>query len=264
MYQARNLTLSFNDIKMDYLTFGRGTKPLILIPGLSTQRVKGTAFQMSYVYRIFGKDYKVYMFDRKDKVEAGYSISDMADELVWAMKHLNLEKADVIGISQGGMIAQSLATTYPELVNKLVLGVTLSKVNDRARATIGHWIKLAQNKKRQQMVLDMMNKVYSERYVKRNHWLIYLMSKLMKPTELERFIILAESILQFDVSDKLKEISCPVFIIGGAKDKVVGSQSSAELAQAFHCAYYIYPDLGHSAYIEAKDFNQRILQFLLS
>ncbi|MGT2929565.1 alpha/beta fold hydrolase [Streptococcus dentasini] len=264
MYQAQNRILTFNGIKMDYLTFGRGTKPLILIPGLSTQRIKGMALQMSYAYRIFAKDYKVYMFDRKDKVEAGYGISDMADELAQAMKYLNLEKADIIGVSQGGMIAQSLAATYPKLVNKLVLGVTLAKVNDQSRTTIGHWIRLARDKERQQMVLDMMDKVYSERYVKRNRWLIYLMSRFMKPKELDRFIILADSILHFNASDKLKEIACPVFVIGGGKDKVVGAQSSADLAQALNCAYHIYPNLGHSAYIEAKDFNQRILAFLQS
>ncbi|MGT2750483.1 alpha/beta fold hydrolase [Streptococcus orisasini] len=66
MYKARNKSLTLNGTKMDYLTFGRGMKPLILIPGLSTQRIKGRAFFMSYVYRIFAKDYKVYMFDRKD------------------------------------------------------------------------------------------------------------------------------------------------------------------------------------------------------
>lgn len=264
MYQAKNLVLTFNGIKMDYITFGRGTKPLVLISGLSTQRIKGTAFQISYAYRMFGKNYKVYMFDRKDTIKSGYSISDMATELAQAMIHLNLEKADVIGISQGGMIALSLAANYPKLVNKLVLGVTLYKVNDKAKETIGHWIKLAQNNERQQMILDMMDNVYSERYVKRNHWLIHLMSKLMKPKELGRFIILAESILKFDASEQLKEIICPAFVIGGAKDKVVGNQSSAELAKALDCESYIYSDLGHSAYIEAKDFNQRILQFLLS
>lgn len=262
MYKAQNKTLILNGTKMDYLTFGKGIKPLILIPGLSTQRLKGRAFSMSYVYRIFAKEYKVYMFDRKNKVEAGYSISDMADELAQAMKYLNLEKADIIGVSQGGMIAQLLAIRHPQLVRKLVLGVTLSKVNDTALSTIGNWINLAQKEKRQQLVLDMMDKVYSERYVKRNRWLIFLLSKLMKPKELDRFTILADSILHFDASDKLKEIACPVFVIGGGKDKVVGAQSSADLTQALNCAYHIYPNLGHSAYVEAKDFNQRILTFL--
>ncbi|MGT2925064.1 alpha/beta fold hydrolase [Streptococcus caviae] len=264
MYKARNKRLTFNGSKIDYLTFGNGNKPLVLILGLSTQRLKGKAFSMSYIYRIFAKAYKVYMFDRRDQAETGYSIADMADELAQAMKYLNLEKADIIGLSQGGMIAQLLAIRYPELVHKLVLGITLSKVNDTALSTIGNWIKLAKTKDKEQLILDAVNKVFSESWLRRYRWLIFLLSKLMKPKELDRFVILADSILHFDAGDKLKEIACPVFVIGGGKDKVVGAQSSADLAQALNCACHIYPNLGHSAYVEAKDFNQRILTFLQS
>ncbi|NMD49820.1 alpha/beta hydrolase [Streptococcus ursoris] len=264
MYKAKNKTLILNSIQMDYLTFGKGSRPLILILGLSTQRLKGRAFSMSYAYRIFAKDYKVYMFDRRAQAETGYSIADMADELAEAIKKLQLKTVDVVGVSQGGMIAQLLAIRYPELVHKLVLGVTLPKANDTALSTIGNWIKLAKANDREQLILDAMNKVFSEPWLRRYRWLIFLWSKLMKPKELDRFIILADSILHFDASDKLKEIACPVFVIGGAQDKVVGAQSSAELAQALDCSSYIYPHLGHSAYVEAKDFNQRILTFLQS
>jgi len=40
------------------------------------------------------------------------------------MDELGISEADVIGVSQGGMIAQNLAIDRPELVNKLVLAVT--------------------------------------------------------------------------------------------------------------------------------------------
>ncbi len=49
---------------------------------------------------------------------------EMAKDHAEAMTALGISKADVLGISQGGMIAQYLAIDYPDLVNKLILAVT--------------------------------------------------------------------------------------------------------------------------------------------
>ena len=50
----------------------------------------------------------------------------MALDIAAAMDTLGIKNADIFGVSQGGMIAQYLAIDRPDLVNKLVLAVTLS------------------------------------------------------------------------------------------------------------------------------------------
>ena len=52
-----------------------------------------------------------------------------------------------------------------------------------------------------------------------------------------------------------------MLVLGGAKDKIVTPQATEEIAGKLGCPVYMYPDLGHFAYEEAKDFNQRILDF---
>ena len=51
---------------MDYVTFGKGKQPLVIIPGLGDglQTVKGMAQMLSLAYREFAKIYKVYVFSR--------------------------------------------------------------------------------------------------------------------------------------------------------------------------------------------------------
>jgi len=56
---------------------------------------------------------------------------------------IGISKADIIGFSQGGMIAQYIAIDYPELVGKLVLAVTLSKQNETVQKVIGRQIQTA-------------------------------------------------------------------------------------------------------------------------
>ena len=53
------------------------------------------------------------------------------------------------------------------------------------------------------------------------------------------------------------------FVIGDSCDKIVGTASaSAIAAKISHSELFIYNGLGHAAYEEAKDFNERVLNFL--
>ncbi|MEE0830884.1 MAG: alpha/beta hydrolase, partial [Longicatena sp.] len=60
----------------------------------------------------------------------------------------------------------------------------------------------------------------------------------------------------------LNEIKCPVLVLGGEKDKIITSRASVEIANKLGCEIYMYAQYGHAVYEEAKDFNQRIYQFL--
>lgn len=96
-YHAHNRSVCIGNSEMNYISFGNGSKNLILLPGLGDglSTVKGMA---------------------KDQAEA--------------MTALGISKADILGISQGGMIAQYLAVDNPGFVGKLILAVTSAKPNE--------------------------------------------------------------------------------------------------------------------------------------
>lgn len=143
MSSTRGKTLYFNDKSMDYVTFGKGKQPLVIIPGLGDglQTVKGKAQLFSLSYRLLAKRYKIYVFSRINELRQGYTTRDMAADVAEAMEALNLDTAYVIGISQGGMIAQWLAVDFPERVQRLILAVTTAKPSQLARERIEHWQK---------------------------------------------------------------------------------------------------------------------------
>ena len=147
-YNARNCNIKIDDTDMDYISFGNGSKSLVIIPGLgdALKTVKGTAVTFALMYKLFAKDYKVYVFSRKNKLKQDCSTRDMANDLASVMNQLNITKAFVMGVSQGGMIAQYLAIDYPELVEKLVLAVTLCQPNETSKSVIFNWLSLAKEK----------------------------------------------------------------------------------------------------------------------
>lgn len=262
IYNAKEQKLDLPNMHLNYITFGKGTKPLIMIQGLNTRGIHGAAASLAYMYRIFSRDYKVYLFDRRPEVFDGITVRDMASDIAMAMDALKISKAHVFGVSQGGMIAQYLAIDRPDLVEKLVLAVTLSRSNDTVQSVIKEWITLTLQGNMKRLVRDMAEKMYSAEYIKRYRPIMPLLTFLQKPKDIQRFIILAKSCLTCNTYRELDKIQCPVFVIGGGHDQVVGTNASEEIAQKLDCKRFVYEQLGHAAYEEAKDFNKRIYDFL--
>ena len=262
LYDAKEQKLNLQNLQVDYITFGKGSKPLVMIQGLNTRGVKGAALSLAYMYRMFAKDYKVYLSDRRSNIGESITVRELASDIAMAMDVLNIKNADIFGVSQGGMIAQYLAIDRPDLVRKMVLAVTLSRNNDTVLAVIQKWIQLTEQDKMKELVADMAVKMYSDAYVKRYQQFLPLLTILQKPKDVQRFITLAKSCLTCNAYEELEKIQCPVFVIGGSLDKVVSGRASVEIAEKLNCKLYMYEHLGHAAYEEAKDFNKRIYGFL--
>ena len=184
-------------------------------------------------------------------------------DIAAAMEALGIANADVIGVSQGGMIAQYLAIDRPDLVKKLILTVTLSKNNDTVKSVINEWIKMAEVGAMKELIVDMAEKMYSNAYVKRYRLFMPLLTILQKPKDVQRFVTLAKACFTCNTYEMLDKIKCPVLVLGGKQDKVVTGFASEEIAEKIGCKIHMYENLGHAAYEEAKDFNQVIYDFLV-
>ncbi len=263
MYNAKEQKLNLNNKQINYITFGKGSKPLIMIQGLNTNGIKGAANSLAYMYRIFAKDYKVYLFDRKAEVYDGITVRELAADIAETMDALGLVNADVFAVSQGGMIGQYLAIDRHDLVHRMVLAVTLSRNNDVVKEVLSNWIEMTRQENYKELVVDMAVKMYSDAYVKRYKPFMPLLTAMQKPKDKDRFITLAKACLTCNAYDELDQIKCPVLVLGGSRDKVTTGQASVEIAEKLGCEIYMYEDLGHAAYEEAKDFNRRVYDFLM-
>ena len=262
---ARNGSVRLGSTEMDYVTFGRGKTTLIMLPGLGDglRTVKGMAPNMALSYRKLGNRYRVYVFSRKNSLPADCSIGDMAADQAAAMEALGIERAHILGVSMGGMIAQLLAIDHPEKVDKLILTVTAAKTGLETADILFRWMALMEQGKYGEMMVDTAERSYSDAYLKKYRFMYPLLRRLGKPKDALRFMRQANACTNHDARKRLGEIKSPTLIIGGDRDKIVGSEAARELHEAIpgsECV--IYKGLGHAAYEEAKDFQQLVLQFL--
>ena len=263
---AKNGVLKLPEWEMEYICFGNGTKTLIMLPGLGDglRTMKGTALPMAALYRKFAKDYTVYAFSRRSSIPEGYTTRDMARDQKLAMDALGIAKADVLGVSMGGMIAQWLAADYPEAVGKLVLVVTAEKTNDIMVEALELWMRQAKAGDHIALMDSNLQKIYSERYYRQNKWIVPLVGKLTKPKSYDRFLTQANACLTHNTEAVLSEIRAQTLVIGGEKDMVLSAEPSKTIAQRIPNAQLkLYPQWGHGLYEEEKTFNAAVLAFLL-
>ncbi len=264
-WNARNGKIALDGTDMYFVSFGRGARTLILLPGLSDglATVKGKALLLAKPYTPFFRDCTVYMFSRKNDMPPLYTIRDMAADQARAMETLGITSACVMGVSQGGMIAQYLAADYPQLVDRLILAVTAPWLSDMTERCLRNLIELAQQLNHRQLMIDTAESSYSEKFLKKYRRAYPLLGGLGKPGSYDRFLVNAEAILSFDAVSELNRILCPTLIIGGAEDRIVGVQASYELKEGIaDSELYVYEGLGHAAYEEADDFYRRVFRFL--
>ena len=263
----KNGRLMMDGTEMDYISFGKGEKTLIMIPGLGDglRTVRGLALPMAAMYHRFAQHYRVLMFSRKNRLAKGCTTRDMAADLKAAMDALGIDRADVLGVSQGGMVAQYLAADFPERVGKLVLAVTAARTNPVLVDAVERWMAMAERDDYPALMEDNFRLMYTENYLRKYHWLLPAACRVGKPASWERFLTMARACLTHNSYDRLGEIRAETLVVGGALDDVLTGEASAEIAEAIPGSrLLLYPDYGHALYQESPDFEQKVLEFLLA
>lgn len=131
--------------QLHYEVIGPDHAPtLVLIQGLG---LSALAWPSAFIEHFLSHGYRLVLIDNRDcglspiyahlpnpslgrlilnkalgvdsRLYAPYQLDDMANDVVAVLDDLNIERAHVVGISMGGMIAQLLAIAYPHRVSSL-------------------------------------------------------------------------------------------------------------------------------------------------
>lgn len=255
-------TVSTARFEMEYVSFGHGPHPLVLVPGMSLHSVMEQKDSVAFVYKPFYEDFTVYLIDRIKNMPAGYTVEDMARDTAEGIISLGLSDIDMIGYSQGGMIAMRIAGEHPDLVHKLILGSTSAYPGEKAKSIIGGWSVMAAEGDVKKVNKDMFAHIYSDAYRKKYALAFSALENKGTKEEMDRLSILAAACVTHDARGLLDRIKCPVFVICSSQDKLFPPADSEYLAAAFGGRLYVYEGYSHAVYDEAPDFKSRMLGFL--
>ena len=258
---AQEASIAVGGRNMVYITFGNGKKPFVILAGMSMAGIRGLGEAVAAAYDVFTRDYTVWLFDRADVLPEGYDTFALAEDIAGAMTHLGIRDADVLGVSQGGMMAQLLAARHPELVRSMVLCSTACRIGDEARETLQLWLDAAERRDIPGINRSFYERVYPEQFCRDNAAAIESALNVGTMDQCRRFAVLARAALSFDSRVLLGDIHCPVLVIGDDTDAVLTGEASRELARLLGCELYMYSGYGHAVYDLSPDIKQRMLTF---
>ncbi|MCX7121261.1 MAG: alpha/beta hydrolase [Gammaproteobacteria bacterium] len=117
-----------NNIPIYYEQHGEG-EDLVLIGGMTSDHQVWKS-----AVRLFAPHFRVLIFDNRGAGQSGapdfpYTMEMMADDTLKLMDALNISRAHIVGHSMGGAIAQQIALTAPDKINKMVLVCSRAKIS---------------------------------------------------------------------------------------------------------------------------------------
>lgn len=258
-------------INISYKVKGRG-EPLVLIMGFA-----GT--QMGWIFQrlAFRKYFQVITFDNRgvggsDKPTGPYTMRTMADDTIGLMDYLDIDKAHILGVSMGGMIAQEVAINYPKRVRKLVLGCTFARTDETGghspeyAKALGLGEDCSDDDLRSLTIEKVLSTVFSLAFNSR----LYRMSVVPLSKVYARLVATEgvaaqfEAIVGHDTLDRLHMIEAPTLVTMGTQDRLIRPSSSEVIANRIPNAKLVKVDGGsHAFFLGMRGrFNREVLDFL--
>jgi pimeloyl-ACP methyl ester carboxylesterase len=268
-----------NGVRLEYVESGRHTDPVILlVMGLGTQLV---AWPVSLCEGLVGLGFRVLRFDHRDvglstkvggddpedvtkafsQVFTGkpfkppYTLQDMAADTLGLLDALAVDRAHVVGISMGGMIAQILAAEHPDRLASLTLIMTSSgnpKLPLGKPEAVGATLApRPDGSDREAVIAHTMNTYriigspgFRMGDAELREWVERNTDRAYYPLGAARHVlaVLAAS----DRLHLLTRIRCPTHVIHGVDDPLIPCEAGKELADIIDGAtLQLVPGMGH-------------------
>lgn len=253
-----------NGIELYYEVHGAG-ETLVCLNGL-------TADTSSWAQQLpaFTARHRVVLYDcrgqgRSDKPEAEYyPTEEHAEDLKVLLEVLGVERAHLVGFSQGGAVAQQVAIRFPERVNCLVLADTFSQAGLLLQATLRAWeaaLRMGGPGLRFDVGLPL---VFGERFLAENHEALAGFREMCLRLPAGVVMRLSEGSRRHNVTADLPRIQAPTLVVVGAEDILTPVRYARTLHRGITGSeLVILPDCGHASPIERPaEFNRAVLQFL--
>jgi len=250
----------------EYLDVGCG-KAVVMLPGM-----EGAMEFWDRQWPEFSRHYRVIAcaYPRRP-LRLSWRVSDYAEEIVALMDQLEIDSAAVIAESFGGLLAQEIATSWPDRVAALVLCNTFDRVRNEhvglnmfTLATALHPLSFALPKPWRVPWLDWVGKhrgFVMDPSPGNSALAEYILEHGMDPGVAEYLNRMLAG-RNADYRNALRGLSIPALILRGDEDRVVGERTvesfldsipGADLARiegGGHCCQYTKPEATNQAILE--------------
>ncbi len=245
--------LDCDDLKLAYRLLNEGADhdPVLMIMGWTGVKEDWRSLAAALAER-----HPTVVFDNRGMgestiTEGPYTIAQLAADARRLLDHLGWEKAHVVGISMGGMIAQQLALDAPERVHRLVLGCTMhggtGHVPPDAETLAGMQISGPVTDPRD-ILRATLRINFTEAWIAADPARFERIVENSLPYRRSRRGLFAQlqAILEFDLEHRIGEIQAPTLVVHGTGDRLIPCANAEKIASRIPDSRLLtLPDAGH-------------------
>ena len=230
-----------DDIEMAYKMFGKGS-PILLINGYSAPL---DFWDLTLLKRL-SSNHKVITFDNRGvgNTTVGnktFSIPQFAQDTSKFLDALKIKKADIIGWSMGGMIAQELALSNPEKVEKLIIYASICGGNQSVPPS-PEVLKIFSNQSGNTMerLQKFLPVLFPEQWRHDNPNFLYDLPKSSEQTTINTLNKQTEAITNWTgTCNRLGNITQPTMVLVGTDDVLTSPANSILITEKIPGAWLI-------------------------
>jgi 3-oxoadipate enol-lactonase len=198
-------------------------------------------------------------------VPAGaYTLEQLVADAAGMLDALSIEKVHFVGLSMGGMIAQGLALSHPERLDRLALCDTSAFMPPQAQPILQERIETARKEGLSALVDSTLERWFTPDYLRQKGAGVDMIRNIFLASPLAGYIGCAEAMRRLNYLDELSRIRRPTLVMVGAEDPgtpVAASQAIHERIEGSKLV--ILPSASHLGNIEqAQAFNSALTGFL--
>lgn len=242
--------------------------PLVLIRGLG----RSSRYWLSFRERLEAER-RVVVLDnrgvgRTDTPRPPWTTSDMADDVAEVLIESGVERADVFGISLGGMVAQQLALRHPHRVDRLVLACTSpggagqKRIHPRAALALARSAAMPYR----EGVRYSAPWVLSPDYLAAHPETVDAWIDIASSERRDRLGIVGQLLAaaRHDAWSLLHHVTQPTLVLRGDADRLIDPENSERIADRIpHASLHTLEGAGHDFPTERPDETARlVLEFL--
>jgi pimeloyl-ACP methyl ester carboxylesterase len=190
--------------------------------------------------------FRVYVVNRKQGLQPGESMSDIAGHLATAIEQQLGGPVFLTGTSTGGSVALQLAVDRPDLVRVLVVVCSAYRLGPLGRQVQLDLARLTRAGDPAAAWAGYMTAMMPAPLQRPLQPLARAMARSMAPDDPSDMLVTLDAEDVFDVGDQLHRITAPTLVIGGAKDVLYTRELFEQTAAGVKDGrVHIYPDWGH-------------------
>ena len=259
------MKIHINGINMNYELTGKG-KCVALIHGFgdNLQMWYNQIPKLSERYQVLS--YDVRGFGLTEKTKGAYSVELFTRDLYELLGALEITSVCLLGFSMGGRIALEFALTYPEMIAGLILAN--SCVEPSPRPEMAKHRQVMESILRQgqiETISTIMTKgSFSPGFRKDNPAAFKRCVDIRMQNDQSDYLEIMHAVDEaLDAPVDLSRLECPVLMIAGKGDTLMGGSAAEQMKRAIGNAILKILPTGHLSAIEDPDnFNREVLNFM--